>query len=255
MISFALECPTECLRDIQPLADFEWILAHKVLQDKEYAEYYRDSTRMKVLDNSVNELLTPVSFRDIEKAQAIVNSDYIVSPDWLGDGKKTFDYFKDFIDNLGASSLKALPVLQGGSVAECLSYARKYLELEVVNIAIPYDLTCIRTDSLEKMAISRMAIVTDLLRSKSFRWIHLLGLTSLFELEVYRGWPDTTISLDTGSPIANGLANKKYGVDELLGKSIPTFEVMEEDMKAVDIAEADFSLVYYNIAYLRKLTA
>lgn len=255
MISLAFECPTECLEQIQPLADFEWLLAHKVLQDSEYAEYYKNSTRLKVLDNSVNELLTPVSFRDIEKAQAIVNADWIVSPDWLGDGRKTFEYFKEFRENLGASSEHALPVLQGSSVTECLNYSEKYLRLGVTNLAIPYDLTCDRTDSLEKMAVSRMNIVTNLLKLNVFKWIHLLGLTSLIELEVYKDWTSTKISLDTGSPIANGLAGRRYGVDTLLDKRVPTFKVMEDDMKASDIAMASWDLVFYNIAYLRKLAA
>ncbi len=256
MIRLAFETPIECMTDIQPLADFDWILAHEVLQNKEYAEFYKNSTRMKVLDNSVNELLTPCSFRDIEKSAEIVNPDWIVSPDWLGDGKKTFDYFSEFKTNLGIGFTGGLlPVLQGSTLTECFSYAEKYQKLEVEQLAIPYDITCKRTDSLEKMAISRLSIVTTLLRKKSFKWIHLLGLTSLFELESYSNWPKVSLTLDTGSPIANGLAGRKYGKAELLGKSVPTYEVMEESMKAVGIEMADWSLVFYNIAYLRKLTA
>ena len=48
-IKLALECPTRLLGDIQPLADFDFILAHLVLQDKEYAEYFSRSKRWKIL--------------------------------------------------------------------------------------------------------------------------------------------------------------------------------------------------------------
>ena len=40
-MKLALECPAKLSEDVQPLSDFDWVLAHLVLSDPEYAEYYR----------------------------------------------------------------------------------------------------------------------------------------------------------------------------------------------------------------------
>ena len=67
-MKLALETPTELLGDIQPLSDFSWILAHLVLADPSYAWFYSQYAGYKVLDNSVNELLEPISIESLAEA-------------------------------------------------------------------------------------------------------------------------------------------------------------------------------------------
>ena len=67
-MKLALECPNYLLKDLQPLTDFDFILTHLVLQDKVYAEYYRESRSFKILDNSVNELGIPCSLEEMVQA-------------------------------------------------------------------------------------------------------------------------------------------------------------------------------------------
>jgi len=48
-LKLALECPTLMLNLIQPLADMDFILTHLVLKDKDYALYYMNSKRAKII--------------------------------------------------------------------------------------------------------------------------------------------------------------------------------------------------------------
>ena len=239
----ALECPTELLSDIQPLADFDFILCHLVLQDEEYANYYKRSTRLKILDNSTNELLHPCSLDEIKRAADIVQPDYVVSPDFLGDHFSTEKGLDDTIKLFGKE--KVLPVVQGSELKYVLECAEYITKKRLYRVAVPYDLTCSRKDSLEKMADARREVVEKLLQL-DFQWIHLLGMTTLEELENYNNW-DIVGTIDTGSPVMHGMRRKKFGVDNLLPKDKPTLTQMGRFYPTTR------STIYYNIAYLRKV--
>lgn len=247
-MKLALECPTALLEDIQPLADFDWILAHLVLQDREYAQFYSQSTRMKILDNSTNELLEPCSLSDIAKTAEIVKPDYIVAPDYLGDHLSTEKALDEAVAVFGLG--RVFPVVQGhtlGHVLECTEYIAK---TGFNRVAVPYDLTCNREDSIEKMASAREEVVSRLILLNNFEWIHLLGMTTLEELESYRSISQVK-SIDTGSPVLNGLEGLRFGKDALLPKKQPTMSQMEAYVH--HHSKYGSLEIYYNIAYLRKV--
>ena len=239
----AFECPTEILEEVQPLADFDWILAHLVLEDEQYARYYGESTRLRVLDNSVNELLQPCSILDIQEADIrLGRADLIVAPDYLGDSSTT----ERALDEIGEvfESSRLLPVVQGSGARDVKVCAEFILSRHFRQVAVPYDILCKRTDSLEIMARSRSSVVR-LLSELGFTQIHLLGMTTIEELHSYWGCKGVE-SVDTGGPILNGLRGRHFGRDSLLPKVTPTLEQMPS--KIVSLEE-----VYYNIAYLRKI--
>ena len=244
-MKLALECPVELLKDMQPLADFDWILAHLVLSDGKYAAYYANSTRFKVLDNSANELLQPCSLSDIKKAVGIVKPDLIVPPDYLGDSSLTERSLEEAIGMFGEEKL--LPCVQGSElkyVLECAEYIRK---LGFDRVAVPYDITCSRGSLLEEMA-RRRQVAAGLL-TDGFKDIHLLGMTTLKELESYKSMPQV-VSIDTGSPILHGLLGLKFGLDGLLPKATSTMSWMGLLKKGITEA---LGSVFYNISYLRRI--
>jgi len=248
-MKLALECPASLLEQVQPLADFDFILAHLVLSDSAYADFYRGSTRTKILDNSVNELLEPLSLDQLKRAAEVVHPDLVVAPDYLGDSEKTISALDRAINVFGKG--KVLPVVQGSTLREALDCS-DYLHSELfTSVAVPYDITSRRTDSLEVLAAGRQAVVMGL--ESSFSTIHLLGLTCLEELEAYRS-SRKVVSIDTGSPVLHGLRGLRFGRDRMLAKAIPTLEQMGSPAGfEVDQGDVDFESIYYNIAYLRGL--
>lgn len=242
-MKLALECPTKLLNDIQPLADFDFALTHLVLEDEEHAEYYKQSARLKILDNSTNELLEPCSLSDIAKAAEAIKPNYIVAPDYLGNQFATEKALGKAVDVFGKD--RVFPVVQGYELRNVLECAEYIVKVGFDRVAVPYDITCNRRDGIEKMADAREEVVSRLILLYDFQWIHLLGMTTLEELGSYRGISQVK-TIDTGSPILHGLCGFRFGKDELLPKSIPTMNKMDTG-KPNDLAS-----VYYNIAYLRK---
>ena len=245
----AFECPTNLLKSVQPLADFDCILTHLVLTDKEYAEYYEKSTRFKILDNSVNEIGTPTSIKEIAEAASIVKPNLIVPPDYLNDHYSTIkDYFK-CCSIFGKEKL--LPVVQGSTPLYIDNCIDTYRREGSSYFAIPYTILTSGV-STEEMASTRGRAIKRLAISSSNDKFHLLGMTTLQELDYYRVNNYPIVSLDTGYPIANGLHGRKFGEDTLLSKDKPTLDHMKKPMSG-EYPEIDYESVYYNIAYLRRL--
>lgn len=254
-LRLALECPTYLLEEVQPLADFDWILTHLVLEDEEYAKFYRDSEKFKVLDNSVNELLEPCSLGQMERAEEILGGvDLVVPPDFLGNYLATLASLDKALRVWPRE--KILPCVQGEDIRQIKECTDGILSRGFNRIAVPYDITCERTCSLEAMAESRLRVVNSIIsrvpKSRCLLLgfsIHLLGMTTLEELTRHNsGWVK---SVDTGGPILHGLKGLRFGRDNLLPKAVPTLEQMPgESEESSDSRLAD---TYYNIACLRKV--
>jgi len=239
-MDFAFECKTGALQAIQPLGDFEWILTHLVLEDPVYADFYKYSTRMKVLDNSVNELGEPCTKDKMIEAARIVEPDWVVPPDWLGDGVKTINELNKWVDFPYG---KILPCVQGSTVMGVSEMAESYASLGFTSIAIPYDLGHSRVDKPYDMGMTRVSIIK--LIYGMFDWIHLLGFTHPDELRMYNRMRINNISMDTGYPIMCGAKGVLLHSDNLPMKDKPTLAQMQGKGTVQDM--------YYNIAYLRKL--
>jgi len=234
----ALECPTRLLGHVQPMADFDFVLAHLVLQDEQYAEHYRKSKKVKFVDNSVNELGEPGSLEDMATAMEAVGGNYIISPDWLGQNKRTVEAYRECAERFGKEY--TIGVLQGSTFEEALACASVY---KGSMIAVPYDVCSSKEDSPEVMALRRIAVVDRLPVDTG---IHLLGFTTLEELELYAGF-NHVVSIDTGIPVLLGLQEKSIR-DPLEDKSQPTMVLMED----LEMGQNAWTAVCLNIALLRR---
>jgi len=250
-MKLALECPTRLLPKVQPLADFDFILSHLVLQDKEYAKFYKESTRYKILDSSVNELLQPLGLSSIQEADSLVGPcDLIVAPDFLGNAGATLDYLEMALEEIPKSRI--LPVVQGSTPDVVLACARSIWALGFKKMAIPYDICCERSEPVNKMGLSRHSIVSKLENEFDLDLeLHLLGMTTLEELKFYS--QSRVVSIDTGGPVLMGLNSKLYGRDTIPNKSVPTMNQMPEPSLASDTFLRTREYILYNIAYLRKV--
>ena len=244
-MKLALEYPSDLLDKIQPLADYDFILTHLVLQDEVYARYHAESTKFKILDNSTNELLTPCSLDDIARAAAIVRPDYIMPPDFLGDALTTEIALGRAISRFGRE--KIYPIIQGALFAYALECFDHVAGLGFDKVAVPYDICCLPDDTSETKARRRLEVVNKIISvaPRGFS-IHLLGMNTLAELCLHM--KDWVKSIDTGYPVMCGMYGYKFGVDELLPKKGPTLSMMKSAP-----CKTELKVVYYNIAYLRRI--
>lgn len=82
-----MEVPTKYLSAWSPLCQLDFVLAHKVLEDEEYARFFRNrpAGRELILDNSVHELGETLPVKDLVRAAELCRADTVIAPDRLGD--------------------------------------------------------------------------------------------------------------------------------------------------------------------------
>lgn len=227
----ALECPTEHLDMIQPFADFEWVLANKYLSEPRYATFYKQSRRVKFLDNGVTETGEPVSYDDIIKIANEINATFVVARDWIGDFQKTVAAYQECREKFGA---KTVGVLQGSTPEEAIQCVNYY---DCKLLLVPYHVGgSDRKRNPQLMALKRALVVSNLPPN---RFVHLLGFTTTDELKWYRG-KTNVVSLDTDIPVKAGLA----------GQDLDEFDRIAE--VPTKVTKDNWAAVCRNLSLLRK---
>lgn len=234
----ALESRTDMLEMIQPFADFDWILAHKVLEDDVYKEWYKESSNVKFVDNSVNELDEPLSVEQLKQVFEEVGGTYVVAPDWLGDARRTVEGYKECVSTFGDES-SVVGVVQGSTFEEALKCVEVYKGI----IAVPYDICSNKEDPPWLMGLRRVLVVCNI---PGDRLVHLLGFTGFEELFWYKG-RQNILSIDTGAPVMLGLQEKDI-LDGLEDKKKDTFGRMEGQ----ELTQTGYTAICRNLALLRK---
>lgn len=239
-MKLALECRTDMLEMVQPFADFDFCLAHKILEDEQYAEYYKDSSNFRFVDNSVNELGEPLSIDKIKQAFEKVNGTYVIAPDYLNDADKTIQSYLECVKVFPKD--KVVGVIQGPTFEDAFRCLRTYGKGIV---SVPYDLCSEKTDPPWLMGLRRSLFVTNIPKGQGF-FVHLLGFTGVDEFFWYQNDP-TVMSIDTGIPILLGLQGLDI-LDPLENKADPTMKLMEK----IELSQQGWTGIIRNIALLRK---
>jgi len=231
---------------VGPLADFDFLLTHKVLEDKEYLEYYKNSdSMMKIVDNSVNEQGTPSSAEDIIKAFEEVGGTYLVAPDFIGEAEKTIQAYKECEQVLSKSKIpmeRLAGVIQGKTFEDAFECLRSY---RPGLICVPYDLCSGKADPPWLMGLRRALFIAHVPRDQGYV-IHLLGFTGLDEFFWYQNNP-MVVSIDTGVPILLGLQGLDI-LDPLPSKEQPTLN----EMAKYELTQDGWTAIIRNICILRK---
>ncbi len=238
-IKLALECPTKALELLQPFADFDWVLGRVYLSDKVYREFYKNTGKLKFIDNSVNEDGVPLSIEELKKVyDDLGGNGWVVSPDWIGDMGKTLEAYVECTKIIGPE--RVVGVIQGQTLSECLACIANYSKAP--GVAVPYDILSKKEDPTWLMGLKRALVVYRIPRDK---YIHLLGFTCLDEFSYYVNME--LGSIDTGVPVWLGLEGK--GIEEALpNKKDPTYKKME----GLEVNSKTWPAVLRNIALLRR---
>lgn len=239
-MKLALECRTDMLDMVQPFADFDFILAHKVLEDEAYAKHYQESDKLKIVDNSVNELREPLTLDQVVEVFEKVGGSYLISPDYIDDGNKTIEAYLECIKKVPKE--KVLGVVHGPTFQDASRCAAVY---GTGLIVVPFDLCSQLRDPPWLMGLRRALFISNVPYMEG-RSIHLLGFTSIEEFDWYQSNP-MVVSIDTGAPILLGL-NGLDILEPLASKEEATFPQMEK----IELTQNGWTGVIRNIALLRK---
>lgn len=246
-MKIAFEIPVLYLEEISQVTDFDYALAHLVLQDPAYRAFYKKQSlrgREVFLDNSVNELKTPLLASAVLEAAELINPTYVIAPDFVNDMEKTLAELNAFRKTF---SKAIIAVTQGRNLSECLSCYNQICSYDEVSlVGIPYTLASCDGKDSHRAAIMRQRLVNEI-KVLNKKPVHLLGLTDPTELFSYRG--DSFVrSIDTSSPILCGSVGIRYPVEEIgFEKVFPDENYFYRTLTVERLKD-----IYYNIAMLRR---
>jgi hypothetical protein len=241
-----LEIPRAWLTALSPLCDGDFAIAHQVLEDKYYADFYQDqskSGRFVVLDNGFHELGRSLTPPELLEAATRINPSIVIAPDRLGDQKFGLEQFFETV-NIFPPEIGVGCVIAGTNPAERAEMFMK-VKAHAKMLCFPY-----REPRFEWFSDLLLKIPSYI------QWparIHLLGVSEFWELKAFRdkfaelNIDPRRISVDTSKPIKFGIQRTRFSekISSLRGAG-PLAEIAT---KANSECMAD---VLYNIAYLRK---
>lgn len=253
MIRLAQEIPTCKLQEWSRLSDLDFILAHTVLADPEYAEFFheRSEGRELILDNSYHELGYPLPMDQLLEAAKRCRADYVIAPDKVGDCEFNKEQFCVAMDILWG--FKIAVVMTGAPSGTSLveQVARENFLFDVCDA----DMLC-----LTFKEPLRYRWYTESAMAHRWKRVHLLGVAERDELEKWYplGIPGREFSVDTGKALKWALRGKK--LDEITSwrfnthtteKGLPS----EESQKILDVKSVtpeQEELFKHNVSVLKR---
>lgn len=230
---------------ISPLCDYDFALAHLVLEDKTYAQFYAEQGkkgRIVLLDNSMFE--TGISLAPVELVEACkaIEPTFVVCPDALGDVKAIWDGFKAMRDELPRRFIKTklAVVIQGKSHEErCQLF--ESIAKHTSMLCFPFREN--RLHWFETLTSS----IPDYVKWPPY--LHLMGVQGVEELVRWNSrleamrFPRHRVSVDTNKAVRIAYFNKMEHDAPLRGIPWP------KDTKWTPEVEAN---AFYNVALLRR---
>jgi hypothetical protein len=208
-IKLSLEIPTKHLDQLSQYTDLDFPIAHLVLEDKLYREFYHERVargHTVLLDNGLFELDQPLDTDTIIQAAKLLCFEHqkpiIIAPDYYCEKDRTCsDSFKMLREGL-SYGFKVGCVPQGKTYAEVIEC---YRELSKA----PFEPLCLSFLNPRYDILLNMPLMYN-------RWHHLLGLYNLEEIRWLRTFIPfpKLLSIDTNKPIKaaqNGLTMREAG--------------------------------------------
>ena len=237
------------------ISDYQFVLLHKILEDKDYAEMvceFAGCGEFTYLDNSCFELGESLDNDILYEWFQRLEPDFVVLPDVLGDRKRTLERSIEFANDYPTTIPNGMPVIQGATQDEMIDCYNDFIEYsdKWPIIGIPFVYRWVDKDPtlqaneriklLERMDIECI--------DRKFKH-HLLGTWQAREFAHYRDY-NWIHSIDTSNPVMAALDGTAYaGIHGLTQKPTSTFDSIY-DMKEEDI---NLDLLYYNVDSFRQI--
>ena len=235
------------------ISDYQFVLLHKILEDKDYAEMvceFAGCGEFTYLDNSCFELGESLDNDILYEWFTRLEPDYVVLPDVLGDKKRTLERSFEFVDAYPDTVIHGMPVIQGSTPDEMIECYNEFMKFGFPIIGIPFVYSWIDKDPTLQ-ANGRIKLLEKMDKeciNKNLKH-HLLGTWQAREFAHYRNYK-WIHSIDTSNPVMSALDGTPYaGIHGLTQKPKSTFDSVY-DMKEEDI---NLDLLYYNVDTFREI--
>ena len=237
-MQLGLDSPVSWLHYIQKFADYDYILVEKCVLDKMYLEYFKNSSRDKLINNRLMGTDTSRQLGDIIKVWNILGGQ-VIAPDWGNNHLRTIDAFGVCAEAVGWNNvIGVVQTLNEANIKECL-------EIYGDTVAVGFDVGSEHEDDELDKIYRRIKVVRQLKDKK----VHLLGMTHPGELLFYRNMP-WVVSINTGTPVMLGFKGIRLENYERV-KDVSSYNYMDMDYPLYhkDIMK----LIEENIDCLRSL--
>lgn len=241
-----MEIPTAHLDEVSALTDIDFALAHLVLENEQYAEFYRkqsDAGRIVILDNSFHELGAPLSSPELLAAARRIQPSVIVAPDKLGQAKWNWDQFEQ-LTNICKGEFHVGIVVAGNDHYDRLNYVSAALSRKCIWFFWPY----------KEPRLQWMHELWRLQPSLRAQFHHMLGVSTLEELHQVQEFQfhhyerGVSFSYDTCKPLKFGYRGIRFHKGLNLRGAGP----LDHGMTLNELQLRD---TFYNIAYMRRAEA
>jgi len=262
---FAFETPTSYLKTCDEIQDYHYLLAHMLLKDKDYASFYKQSKKYKILDNSCAELGKSIPTDELIKSAIDYQVNILVLPDTWMKGESTLIESNKALDDIKVhfpkeyERLRFMFVVQGRSYQEFMNTFNLFIKQQSnlisqnrIIIGLPY-LTCARIMSLQSpfnrdddVTNARIKII-QLLNNFDIDY-HLLGSGFNYSQEIsFMRHYSRVKSTDTSAPFIlalNGVELDKRGLyDRVINKSGSLDFNLKYDKKIAKLAMYNGSVI------------
>ncbi len=237
------------------ISDYQFVLLHKILEDKDYAEMvceFANNGEFTYLDNSCFELGESLDNDVLYEWFQKLEPDFVVLPDVLGDRRRTLERSIEFANDYPDTVSNGMPVIQGATPDEMIDCYNEFIEYsdKWPIIGIPFVYRWVDKDPTLQ-ANERIKLLERMDREcidRKFKH-HLLGTWQAREFAHYKDY-NWIHSIDTSNPVMSALDGTPYaGVHGLTQKPTSTFDSVY-DMKEEDI---NLNLLYYNVDSFRQI--
>lgn len=223
-MNFAFETPVEYLKQFDKICDYHFILAQHC-KNKDYFNFYRESTKYKILDNGAAELDKSISEEIIIKLAVDLKVDVVVAPDVLYNSVETTIRTTEFLNRFSKykTKFKIMAIPQGNSFFNWLDcFLRFYFNLNIDIIGLPYK-TLGKIWKEEQKEFSptkaRIFIVNKLLKKYNKKPYHLLGLGHNGQRDIKNSLGYNNIkTIDTSIPFVYALSDSNKSCKDWVRK-------------------------------------
>lgn len=243
MIEFAMETPKALHSSLQHWSDFDFVLAHNVLDDSSYAYRLqnRRSGRMLIMDNSMHELGEALPIDKLLLAAKKCSADYVIPPDRLDAPAWNVQQFYRACKQFAEVGTSVAAVMCGEDTLDRQFALDNYTERTSM-LLLPY-----RKPRLKWYLEHRTAF-------HLFDRIHLLGVNTLEELGLFAAATNhdtsTKWSVDTAKPLKWALQGQSLlALESVRGAAISSKELLE----LVELTQEVKDLAYENVKVLKDV--
>ena len=257
------EVPLYLLKRSLLFNDYQYVLPHLLDKYEQYKEhmldYSKQDERFIIMDNGLFEGITHTTEDLIAKIN-LIKPDIFIVPDEWNNISNTYKNAKYWINTLKAQlppETNLMVVMQGGNGAEihnlyieCCDLGYKHFAFNHSSVA--YQNIFRHPNPLVNQMLGRTYMITNLRHDgviKDNHYIHLLGCSSWVEGYVYKDpYFNFIKSVDTSSPIINGILNIEYNDDHIFIKPPNKIEEFFEN----DLYD-NIGYITYNISKFKEI--